>query len=173
MLMKRNWACLSVALAMAFFFSATANAVTTVYTSRAAFNAATINQSIVNFNSLTAPGTATQYNSPVNTLTTGGITFSENGPTGTLYVIDTAYGGGAYFFNGGGGPYLNNNNYYTGSNQFTTLTATMPASVSAVGADFGLQSTSFPNSTFKIGLSTGEQFTFLSLPSSPTFTFLG
>jgi hypothetical protein len=101
------------------------------------------------------------------------VTFSENGPTGTLYVIDTAYGGGAYFFNGRGGPYLNNNNYYTGSNQFTTLTATLPASVSAVGADFGLQSTSFPNSTFKIGLSTGEQFTFLSLPSSPTFTFLG
>ena len=78
-----------------------------------------------------------------------------------------------YFFNGGGGPYLNNNNYYTGANQYTTLTATLPANVSAVGADFGLQSTSFPNSTFKIGLSTGEQFTFPSLPSSPTFTFLG
>ena len=171
--MKRNWACLSVALATAFFFSATANAITTVYTTRAAFNAATTNQSIVNFSSLTAPGTATQYNSPVNTLTTGGVTFSENGPTGTLYVIDTGYGGGAYFFNGGGGPYLNNNNYYTGSNQFTTLTATLPANTYAVGADFGLQSTSFPNSTFKIGLSTGELFTFPSLPPNPTFNFLG
>ena len=57
--------------------------------------------------------------------------------------------------------------------QLTTLTAALPANVTAVGADFGMQSTSFPNSTFKIGLSTGEQFTFPSLPSSPTFSFLG
>src|ERR1051325_6788222 len=98
--MSRNRAWLFAALAAVLFVSARANAVTTVYTSRAAFNAATLNQSIITFNSLTAPGTATQYNSPVNTLTTGGVTFSENGPTGTLYVIDTGYGGGAYFFNG-------------------------------------------------------------------------
>jgi hypothetical protein len=163
----------TIALASLCVVSTQAVALTTVYTTRAAFNAATTSQSIITFNGLTAPNTATQYNSPVNTLTTGGVTFSENGPTGTLYVIDTGYGGGAYFFNGGGGPYLNNNNYYTGTNALTTLSATLPANTNGVAADFGMQSTSFPNSVFTIGLSTGEQFTFHNEPSSPTFTFLG
>jgi hypothetical protein len=171
--MRRKLGFLLAAIFSYFAMSGSASALTTVYTSRAAFNAATLNQSIINFNSLTTSGNATLYNSPVNTLTTGGVTFSEDGPTSTLYVIDTAYNGGTFFFNGGGGPYLNNNNYYTGFNQLTTLTATLPANVSAVGADFGLQSTSFPNSTFKIGLSTGEVFTFPSLPANPTFNFLG
>jgi hypothetical protein len=171
--MRREWEFLFVAIISSFAMSGNANALTTVYTSRAAFNAATINQQIVNFNSLTAPGTATQYNSPVNTLTSGGVTVSENGPSGTLYVIDTAYGGGPYFFNGGGGPYLNNNTYYTGSNQLTTLTALLPANVSAVGGDFGLQSAGAPTTKITIGLSTGELFTFDPLPVSPTLNFLG
>src|ERR1051326_3077233 len=101
----------AIALALLCIFSSRAVATTTVYTSRAAFDAVTTNQSIITFNSLTGPNTATQYNSPANTLTTGGVTFTENGGSGTLYVIDTNYPsgspGGPYYFNGGGGPYLN------------------------------------------------------------------
>jgi hypothetical protein len=172
--MKREWGYLVVAIATLFAMSGSASAVTTVYTSRAAFDAATVNQQIVNFNSLTTAGNATNYNSPVNTLVSGGVTFTTNGPSGTLYVIDTAYGGGAYFFSGGGGPYLNDNNYYTGSNFSTTLTAQLPANTYAVGADFGLQSQgSFSDFTAAIGLSTGENFSFTTLPKSPTFSFLG
>jgi hypothetical protein len=174
--MSRKWGFLLTAIFSYFAISGSASALTTVYTSRAAFNAATLNQQIINFNSLTAPNTATQYNSPVNTLTTGGVTFSENGPSGSLYVIDTGYPsgpGGPYFFNGGGGPYLNNNTYYTGSNQLTTLTAQLPSNISAVGSDFGLQSAGAPTTKITIGLSTGEQFVFDPLPVSPTFNFLG
>ena len=172
--MRRQFGYLVVAMSSFFALSGSASALTTVYTSRAAFNAATVNQQIVTFNSLTAPGTATNYNAPVNTLTTGGVTFSTNGPSGTLYVIDTNYGFPAYSFNGGGGPYLNDNNYYTGSNNSTTTTALLPANTYAVGADFGLQSTgSFPDFTAVIGLSTGENFSFNALPKSPTFSFLG
>jgi hypothetical protein len=54
------------------------------------------------------------------------------------------------------------------------LTAQLPAGVSAVGADFGLQSQgSFTNCAIAIGLSTGETFSFNPLPKSPTFNFLG
>jgi hypothetical protein len=173
--MRRHYESLLV-FAIMCILARSAGAVTTVYTSRAAFNAATMNQQIITFNSLTATNTATNYNSPVNTLTTGGVTFSENGPSATLYVIDTNYPSGTpgpYFFNGGGGPYLNNNNYYTASNQLTTLTAQLPANVSAVGGDFGLEAVGAATSKITIGLSTGEQFTFDPLPVSPTFNFLG
>jgi hypothetical protein len=105
------------------------------------------------------------------------VTFSENGPSATLYVIDTNYPsgtpGGPYYFNGGGGPYLNNNTYYTGSNQLATLTAQLPSNISAVGGDFGLQSAGAPTTKITIGLSSGEQFVFDPLPVSPTFNFLG
>jgi len=159
---------LLIALSVLCMMASVARAVSITYTSRAAFNAATINQQIITFNSDLAVGqTATPYPSG---LTTGGVAFSTAGGPNPLYVIDTSHSGGVFFFNGGGGPYLNDNNYSAAS----TMTAILPANTRAVGAEIGLQTTAgITTFTSSIGLSTGENFQFTTLPVDPAFSFIG
>src|ERR1700716_1284851 len=109
-----------------------AHAAEVTYTSRAAYNAATINNTILTFQGLATNGDATFYNSPPG-ITTGGINFQST--SNQLFAIDPSHtpGGG---WNFSSGQFLDDNNYTFTSSLNATL---LPANTTAIGADFGLQ----------------------------------
>src|SRR3979411_1904936 len=95
-----------------------AHAAEVTYTTRAAYNAATTNNTILTFQGLATNGDATFYNSPPG-ITTGGINFQST--ANQLFAIDPSHtpGGG---WNFSSGQFLDDNNYtFTSSLKDTTL----------------------------------------------------
>lgn len=94
----------------------------TVYTSRAAFDAATAGQTIIDFNGIAGANSYVAYNA--GPLILSGVTFTGNG---SMFVIGENWYGTAY----PDGGYLNSD--YAATN---TIVATLPGAT-AVGFDFG------------------------------------
>lgn len=97
----------------------------TVYTSRAAFDAATTGPAIIDFNGITAANSFVIYNA--GPLTLSGVTFTGNG---SMFVIGENYYSTAY----PDGGYLNSDYARSGTN---TIVAALPLGTTAVGFDFG------------------------------------
>jgi len=107
----------------------TAQADTLTFATRAAFNAATTGNNIVNFNGIIPPATAINIPNPS---TFGGVTFSS---TENLFIIDEAYSGQFYKTNsasGGGNISTQTQPSLVGA---LTLTITLPGAYTAVGFD--------------------------------------
>lgn len=97
----------------------------TAYTSRAAFDAATAGQTIIDFNGIAGANSFVPYNA--GPLTLSGVTFTGNG---SMFVIGENYYGTAY----PDGGYLNSDYAARGTN---TIVAALPLGTTAIGFDFG------------------------------------
>lgn len=128
---------------VSFALAASANAAT--YTTRAAFDAATGGQTVIDYNGIAAPGGFVSYaNGPVNF---GPTTVTSDG---TIFVIDPAFYGSSY----AGGGFLNVDYAQDGTN---TVVMNLGGSFNALGFDFGgLLGNPI---TLSFTLSNGETFT--------------
>jgi len=142
----------SLALVAASLVAPSASAL--IYTSEAAYAAATSGLTTVDFNGIAAPGGFVGYGG--GPLSLSGVTFST--PSGSMFVIDPAYYGSSY----AGGGFLNSDYSSTGVN---TVNATLPSAATAVGLNFG-GLFSGPV-TFAFTLSDGSAFSY-STPHSIT-----
>lgn len=145
-----------------------ARASETVYTSRTAFNNASVNLTTFTFQGLVTSGTATKYPNPAG-LTTGGLNFKSS--SDQLFAIDPSHPPGS--FNFPQGQYLNNNDYSGNSVLNITL---LPANTTAIGGDWGLQTaqniTQF-QLTLTLSNSDTIQATLPASTTSPVLTFRG
>lgn len=140
-----------------------AHATVTQYDVRALFTAATTNTTILDFEGIAAPNSLANFGNPGN-MTLSGVNFTS---VGDLYVIDPGYGPNPY--DHGTGASLNVQDASTRNTP--TLTAYLPANVSAVGTDIGGL---LSPASFQVTLSTGDVFT-VNTPSSQhtNLSFLG
>jgi hypothetical protein len=135
-------AILSVALAP------TVSRADTVYSSVAAYNAATTGSTTINFNGIASPG---GYVLEPNGFTLSGATFTS---PNNLFILDPAF----YRFTYAGGGFLNPQNFLPAS-----LTISLP-SVTAVGFDFG--GLFGPSGPFDVTLSDGFSTTLSTTDST-------
>ena len=120
------------AATLCFIGATIAHAAEVTYTTRAAYNAATTNNTILTFQGLATNGDAIHYTSPPG-VSTGGINFQST--SDQLFAIDPSHSPGAGW-NFSSGQFLDDNNYTFTSSLNATL---LPANTTAIGADFGLQ----------------------------------
>jgi len=155
--MKRFFALVAVGLAVAAT-AAPSQASIVVYNNQASFNAATTGLTSVNFVGLAPPGGFTYYG---NTLTTGGLTFTDVGAR--LFVIDPGFSPPSWSYTPGR-PVLTDN---FGGGAGLTTTA-FPAGTTAVSFTIG----DFGPTTATITLSTGDVVN-LNLAGQPNLDFIG
>jgi hypothetical protein len=143
------------ALAAVVFVSTPARADTIVFTSRAAFTAATTGLTTINFEGIASPNSVANFSSP---LTIAGATFSGS-PTGAVSVLDSGFFSPLFQFNSGavlGG--------------FGFVEVAPPPGTTAIGTD--LMSTNPSGLPFQVTLSTGETF-LVNTPDRPARGFFG
>ncbi|HVF43133.1 MAG TPA: PEP-CTERM sorting domain-containing protein [Pyrinomonadaceae bacterium] len=143
------------ALAAVVFVSTPARADTIVFTSRAAFTAATTGLTTINFEGIASPNSVANFSSP---LTIAGATFSGS-PTGAVSVLDSGFFSPLFQFNSGavlGG--------------FGFVEVALPPGTTAIGTD--LMSTNPSGLPFQVTLSTGETF-LVNTPDRPARGFFG
>jgi len=125
-----------------------------VYTSRAAFDAAVVNETVITFDQFAPPGGFTCFSPQCGgppSLTTSGVTFTSNG---SMFVIDPGFYQAQYpspFLQSDAAPSCTNVPADTPCN---VVVATFPP-VTAVGFDFGGLFNVDPTTTFDITLSDG------------------
>ncbi|WP_295615250.1 PEP-CTERM sorting domain-containing protein [Chamaesiphon sp. GL140_3_metabinner_50] len=141
--------------------SRSAQAATVQFTDLASFQANTTGLTTIGFEGLAPTGNFTNYTG--SGLTINGVTFIDSFG---LFVVDPLFAPSAYDW-GSGAVLLGSTNF---TSLTTTLTATLPSGVTAVGSDI----MSFDNyaSPFVITLSTGETFNVNSL-NYPNRQFVG
>lgn len=120
---SRRAAIVPVAVLAAALAAQTASAAT-VFTSEAAFVAATSGLTTVDFDGIAAPGSFVGYGA--GPLTLSGVDFTSNGQ---MFVIDPAFYGSSY----AGGGFLNSD--YAGL--INVVTATLPGAFTAIGMNYG------------------------------------
>lgn len=143
------------AFAAVVFFSTPARADTIVFTSRAAFNAATMGLTTIDFEGIASTNSVANFSSP---LTIAGATFSGS-PTGQVSVVDSGFFAPLFQFNSGA--------VLSG---FAFVDVTLPAGTTAIGTD--LMSTNPTGLPFQVTLSNGETF-LVNTPLRPDRGFFG
>ena len=122
-----------------------ARAALTFYADQSAFLGATSGLTTIDFNGIAPAGSFVGYgNGP---LTLSGVTFSSNG---SMFVIDPGYYGSPY----AGGGFLNSD-FASPAN---VITATLPASATAIGLNFGALFEPTGSVTFDFTLSDGSTY---------------
>jgi PEP-CTERM motif len=137
------------------------------YTDVTIFNAATTGLNTITFEGFAPANLFMFFDSPPG-LTTAGVNFLANAPTNSLFVIDPDFLPPNFFLPSG--QYLQNNSGDPGSGILVTL----PAGITALGADVSGQNP--PNSNFDltVTLTDGGVFTFpFVLPTRPDLSFVG
>lgn len=142
-------------LALLAATAGTAQAAVVTYTDRAAWNAATLNESTIDFESIAPTNGYTFYGAGGTTI--HGVNFS--GKSNILFVVDSGYD--SLYQWGSGAVMLGNAN--------DTITAKL-SGANAVGLDL-MSIVSF-GATMTIGLSTGDSFT-VATAGQPDRTFFG
>ncbi len=141
----------------------TAQAETVTFVTRAAFNAAMTDTTIVNFDGVVAPGTALA--DPLPSFTSAGVTFTA--PGNQLYIVDTGFFV-FYQFAGASGVVLSTQQ----GSPTRTLNIVLPSAVTAVGFDTNNFSfTSGTNLTITATLSNGDMTSFTAIPGGGFFGF--
>jgi len=143
------------AFAAVVFVSTPARADTIVFTSRAAFNAATTGLTTIDFEGIATPNSVANFSSP---LTIAGATFSGS-PTGSVSVVDSGFFAPLFQFNSG-----------ASLSGFAFVDVTLPAGTTAIGTD--LMSTNPTGLPFRVTLSNGETF-IVNTPLRPERGFFG
>jgi len=143
------------AFAAVAFVSTPARADTIVFTSRAAFTAATTGLTTIDFEGIAPANSVANFTSP---LTIAGATFSGS-PTGQVSVVDSGFFAPLFQFNSG-----------ASLSGFTFVDVTLPAGTTAIGTD--LMSTNPSGLPFQVTLSTGETF-IVNTPLRPERGFFG
>jgi hypothetical protein len=141
-------------LALLLYSVGQVSAGSTLYSSRAAFDAASSGLTTIDFNGIAPAGDFVSYgNGP---LTLSGVTFTGNG---SMFVIDPGFYGFPYTKGG----FLNSD--YSSPNKI--MATGLPGATTAVGFDFGGLFAGGVT-TFTIDLSTGEKFTVSTNGSTQT-----
>ncbi len=138
--------------------SPTQAATVTIYTNRAAFTAASNSLTNIDFEGLAPAGSYTYYPSPG--LTQAGVNFASS--DSNLFVVDPAYA--PTYYDWGSGAVL------LGNNPGSTITATLPTGVTAIGSD--IFSIIDYASDFLVSFSSGNKFIFNSF-KYPNRSFAG
>ena len=137
------------------------------YTDVTIFNAATTGLNSITFEGLAPANGFMFFNSPPG-LTTSGVNFQATAGTNNLFVLDPGFDSPNFFLPSG--QYLQNNNFNPGSGILVTL----PAGITALGADVSGQFP--PNSNFDltVTLTGGGVFPFpFVVPARPGLSFVG
>lgn len=143
------------AFAAVVFVSTPARADTIVFTSRAAFTAATTGLTTIDFEGIASPNSVANFSSP---LTIAGATFSGSS-TGAVSVVDSGFFAPLFQFNSG-----------ASLSGFAFVEVTLPAGTTAIGTD--LMSTNPDGLPFQVTLSNGETF-IVNTPNRPARGFFG
>lgn len=149
----RNLLFTLAAFAVVAFASTPARADAIVFTTRAAFIAASTGLTTIDFEGIAAPNGVANFSSP---LTLQGVTFSGS-PTGAVSVVDSGFFSPLFQFQSGA--------VLSG---FGFIEVTLPAGVTALGAD--IMSTNPNGLPFQVLLSTGESFV-VNTPAQPARGF--
>jgi hypothetical protein len=143
------------AFAAVIFVSTPARADTIVFTTRAAFTAATSSLTTVDFEGIAPTNSVANFSSP---LTIAGATFSGSA-AGSVSVVDSGFFAPLFQFNSGA--------VLSG---FAFVDVTLPAGTTAIGTD--LMSTNPDGLPFMVTLSNGESF-IVNTPNRPARGFFG
>jgi hypothetical protein len=145
-----------IAIVILCLASATsARADTVVFTTRAAFTAASTNLTTIDFEGIAPINSVANFSSP---LTLQGVTFSGS-TTGAISVLDSGFFPPLFQFNSGavlGG--------------FAFIEVTLPTGITALGAD--IMTTNPDGQSFDVVLSTGQVFS-VTTPFRPERGFFG
>ena len=151
----RKFLFMMAALAAVAFVSTPARADTIVFTSRAAFTAATTGLTTIDFEGIASPNSVANFSSP---LTIAGATFSGS-PTGAVSVLDSGFFAPLFQFNSG-----------ASLAGFAFVEVALPPGTTAIGTD--LMSTNPTGLPFQVTLSNGETF-LVNTPMRPERGFFG